>query len=57
LGDAVGDEADLLVEAERVPVQLALAALGVLREGQRDAADVLRTSLRKARPTLVPRMS
>jgi hypothetical protein len=37
--------------------EFALAALGVLREGQRDAADVLRTLLRKVRPTLVPRMS
>jgi hypothetical protein len=36
--------------------QLALAALGVLREGQQDAADVLRTLLRKVRPTRVPRM-
>jgi hypothetical protein len=36
--------------------QLALAALGAIREGQQDASDVLRRLLRKVRPTLLPRM-
>lgn len=47
-------EAPLLTLAES---QLALAALGALREGQRDAADVLRKLLRSVRPTLLPRVS
>ena len=34
--------------------QLALAALGSLCAGQRDAVDVLRRLLRRVRPTLVP---
>ena len=34
--------------------QLALAALAALGEGQRDAVGVLRSLLRKARPTLMP---
>jgi hypothetical protein len=33
--------------------QLALAALGALRGGQHDAADMLRKLLRRVRPTLV----
>ena len=37
--------------------QFALAALGALREGQQDAAGVLRKLLRTVRPTLVPRVS
>ena len=37
--------------------QLALAALGALRGGERDAADVLRKLLRRVRPTLLPRVS
>jgi hypothetical protein len=36
--------------------QFALAALAMLGDGQRDAVDLLRTLLRKVRPTLVPRM-
>ena len=36
--------------------QFALAALGALRGGQRDAADVLRKLLGKVRPTLLPPM-
>jgi hypothetical protein len=47
-------EAPLLTLAES---QLALAALGSLRMGQRDAIDVLRKLLRNVRPTLPPRRS
>jgi hypothetical protein len=36
--------------------QFALAALAMLGVGDRDAVDLLRTLLRKVRPTLVPRM-
>ena len=36
--------------------QLALAALAMLGDGQHDAVELLRTVLRKVRPTLVPRM-
>ena len=34
--------------------QFAHAALAALREGERDAVNVLRSLLRKARPTLLP---
>ena len=37
--------------------QLALAALGALREGDHAAADVVRKLLRRVRPTLLPRVS
>ena len=37
--------------------QLALAALGALRQGDHDAAAVLRKLLRRVRPTLLPRVS
>ena len=37
--------------------QLALAALGALRGGQQNAADMLRKLLRTVRPTLLPRVS
>ena len=47
-------ETPLLTLAES---QLALAALGSLRAGQRDAADVLRKLLRRVHPTLLPRVS
>ena len=47
-------EAPLLTLAES---HLALAALGSLRVGQRDAVDVLRKLLRRVHPTLLPRIS
>ena len=47
-------ESALLTVAES---QLAMAALGALRAGQRDAWDVLRKLLRTVRPTLLPRVS
>jgi hypothetical protein len=37
--------------------QLALAALGALRAGDREAAAVLKRLLRKVRPTLIPTAS
>jgi hypothetical protein len=37
--------------------QLALSALGALREGDKDAAEILRRLLRRVRPTLLPRVS
>lgn len=46
-------EAPLLTLAES---QLALAALAMLCAGERGAVDVLRRLLRRARPTLVPRV-
>lgn len=47
-------EASLLTLTES---HLALAALGSLCAGERDALDVLRRLLRRARPTLVPPVS
>ena len=49
------EETPLLTFAESS--QYALAALGALGEGQHDAIDTLRKLLRKARPTLIPRVS
>jgi hypothetical protein len=36
--------------------QFALAALAMLGDGQADAVELLRTLLRRVRPTLVPRL-
>ena len=50
----------LELETPRLTVaksQLALAALGAVRAGQRDAVDALRKLLRNVRPTLLPRVS
>ena len=47
-------EAPTLTLAE---AQFALAALAALCDGNRDAIGVLRRLLRKARPTLMPRVS
>jgi len=49
----LGAEAATLTLAES---QLALAALGSLRGGDRDAADVLRRLLRRVQPTLTRRI-
>jgi len=46
-------EAPTLTLAES---QYALGALAMLGDGRRDAVDVLRSLLRKVRPTLVPHM-
>jgi hypothetical protein len=46
---------DLLAEVRES--QLALAALASLCAGERDAVQILQSLMRRARPTLIPRVS